>query len=180
MATIGIIIGSTRAERNGGQIGRWVAETAGGREHDYRVVDLREFDVPILTAATPPMAAGREYEDPRVTEWSQAIDALDGFIFVTPEYNGSVPGPFKNAFDSLGPEWKEKAIAFVGYGFSGGIHVIDEWRRIIRNFSMTAVRNDVVISLPEEFDEGKFHPAPASAQRLELLLDDLEAALVGQ
>jgi chromate reductase len=38
---------------------------------------------------------------PAVTAMAEAIDAADGVIFVTPEYNYSVPGGLKNALDWL-------------------------------------------------------------------------------
>jgi chromate reductase len=38
---------------------------------------------------------------PRVREIAEAIAAADGVIFVTPEYNHSVPGVLKNAIDWL-------------------------------------------------------------------------------
>src|SRR5271166_2877471 len=38
---------------------------------------------------------------PAVTAMAEAIRASDGVIFVTPEYNYSVPGALKNAIDWL-------------------------------------------------------------------------------
>lgn len=37
----------------------------------------------------------------RVVELKEAIAAADGLILATPEYNNSIPGPFKNAIDWL-------------------------------------------------------------------------------
>jgi chromate reductase len=37
----------------------------------------------------------------RVTELKEAIAAADGLLLVTPEYNNSIPGVFKNAIDWL-------------------------------------------------------------------------------
>jgi chromate reductase, NAD(P)H dehydrogenase (quinone) len=37
--------------------------------------------------------------DPAVAELKQALAAADGVLFVTPEYNYSVPGVLKNAID---------------------------------------------------------------------------------
>ncbi|HEV2565980.1 MAG TPA: NADPH-dependent FMN reductase [Microvirga sp.] len=38
---------------------------------------------------------------PRVTELKEAIASADGLLLVTPEYNNSIPGVFKNAIDWL-------------------------------------------------------------------------------
>lgn len=36
---------------------------------------------------------------PAARDFKQALDASDGFLFVTPEYNRSIPGGLKNAID---------------------------------------------------------------------------------
>jgi chromate reductase len=38
-------------------------------------------------------------DDPRVEAFKQAVSDADGMVFVTPEYNYSVPGVLKNAID---------------------------------------------------------------------------------
>ena len=38
---------------------------------------------------------------PRVAELKDAVAAADGLLLVTPEYNNSIPGVFKNAIDWL-------------------------------------------------------------------------------
>ena len=93
---IGIIIGSIRDGRAGQAVAEWVLEHASRRDDaDFELVDLKTFDLPLLTSATVPGAAKKQYDDPRVTAWSQAIDALDAFVFVTPEYNHSVPAALR-------------------------------------------------------------------------------------
>ena len=107
MAKIGIILGSTRDDRAGQAIAQWVADLAQGRnvgDVEYELIDLKAFDVPVLTTSVIPMAANKNYDDEKVQAWSDAIDACDAYIFVTPEYNRSVPGAFNDAVDSLGAE----------------------------------------------------------------------------
>lgn len=150
---IGIIIGSIREGRKGGQVAQWVARRAnerGGAE--FEVIDLKSFEVPLLTSATVPGAARRQYDSENVTRWSQAIDDCDGFIFVTPEYNHGVPGGFKNAFDSIGPEWTGKSVAFVSYGADNGVRAVEHWRQITANFQMHDVRAQVALGTFTDFD----------------------------
>ena len=59
-----------------------------------------------------------------------------GFVSDTPEYNHGVPGAFKNAVDSLGPEWVGKAVGFVSYGADGGVRCVEHWRAIVASFQM--------------------------------------------
>ncbi|MFT4084207.1 MAG: NAD(P)H-dependent oxidoreductase [Nocardioides sp.] len=149
---IGIIIGSIRDGRLGEIVADWVAENAADIEGaEFELLDLRKFDVPLLTSATVPGAANKQYDSPQVTAWSRAIDSCDGFVFVTPEYNHGVPGAFKNAFDSLGSEWARKTVGFVSYGADGGIRAVEQWRSIIANFQMLDVRAYVALSLFTDF-----------------------------
>lgn len=179
---IGIIVGSVRQERLGGNVGQWVHEAATTREGTkregvaYELIDLKNFDVPVFDSATNPMAAKKQYESDAVTKWSEAIDACDGFIFVTAEYNHGVPGAFKNAVDSLGPEWVGKAVAFVGYGSVGGVRAIEQWRQIIANFSMVDVRAEINLSLFSHFADGAVQEEERHAGELKAVFDQVEAA----
>lgn len=171
---IAIIIGSIRDGRAAESVATWVLERAqahGGA--DFELVDLKTFDIPLLTSETVPGAANKQYADERVTHWSQAIDAFDGYIFVTPEYNHSVPGAFKNAFDSLGNEWLGKAVGFVSYGAESGVRAVEHWRQIVANFQMVGVRQQVSVSRFLEFDGTAFTPNERRADELSVLLDQL-------
>ncbi|HNM85503.1 MAG: NAD(P)H-dependent oxidoreductase [Mycobacterium sp.] len=171
---IGIIVGSIREGRNGKAVGDWVAAQAAGRtDAEFVLIDLKEFELPLLTSATLPAMADRNYESANVTRWSEAVDGCDGFVFVTPEYNHGVPGALKNAVDSLGPEWTGKAIGFVSYGADGGIRSVEQWRQIAANFQMHDVRAQVSISLFSEFGKDGFAPTERRAAQLTALLDQL-------
>lgn len=172
--TIGIIIGSIREGRAGAAVAEWVSAQAARRDAtEFDIIDLKEFDVPLLTAPVPPGAANRQYDSENVRRWSRAIDACEGFVFVTPEYNHGVPGALKNAVDSLGPEWSGKAVGFVSYGADGGVRAVEQWRQILANFQMFDVRAQVALSLFQEFGDDGFTPQERRAGELDTLLDQL-------
>ncbi|MGV0344766.1 NADPH-dependent FMN reductase [Corynebacterium lehmanniae] len=178
MTTIGVFLGSVRTGRIGSQVGAWVMEAGAERDADYRLLDLAEFDVPHLIAEVVPGAANKQYDDPAVTAWSKAVDACDGFVFVTPEYNHSIPGTMKNAFDSLFGEWAGKPVAFVGYGADGGVRAVEHWRQIVANLSMTDIRNQVVLNIfGEDVENGELAPREHKQAALTRALDDLEEKL---
>ena len=57
--------------------------------------------------------------DPRVVELKQRIRAADAILFVTPEYNYSIPGVLKNAIDCASrpygdSAWTGKPVAVMG------------------------------------------------------------------
>ena len=174
---VGIVVGSIRDGRAGKGIGDWVYEIAKERDDaEYELIDLKEFNVPLLTSGTHPMAAKRTYESEQVQAWSKAIDACDAYVFVTPEYNHGVPGALKNAVDSLGEEWVGKTIAFVGYGSVGGVRAIENWRTVVANFSMVDIRTEVNISTFTDFKEGKFTPSERRPDEVSAMFDALVKA----
>lgn len=171
---IGIILGSIRAGRSGAAVAEWVLDQTEDRDDaEYELIDLKSFDVPLLTSATVPGAAKKQYDSPEVTAWSKAIDACDGFVFVTPEYNHSVPGAMKNAFDSLGSEWSKKGVALVSYGAESGVRAVEHWRQICVNFHMVVIRNQVSLSTFLEWEDDEFAPNERRPKELSTLLDTL-------
>ncbi len=106
--------------------------------------------------------------------WGDDINACDAFVFVTAEYNHGVPGAFKNAFDSIGPEWQGKPVGFVSCGSVGGVRAVEQWRQIVATFGMHDVSSQVSMSTFEEFDEqGGFAPSPRREKELRRMLDEL-------
>ncbi len=173
--TIGVILGSTRPGRNGEAVANWVMEIAAGRDDGDRVrfelVDLAEFNLPLLCEPTVPGAANRQYERPETRAWSARIDALDGFVFVTPEYNHGVPAALKNAFDVIYPEWGDKAVGFVAYGADGGVRAVEQWRCISANAHLYDVRAQVALSLFQDWGENGFAPIERRANEAMGVLD---------
>jgi NAD(P)H-dependent FMN reductase len=171
---IGIIVGSVRDSRNGTSVAQWVANVAASQDDaDFEIVELRDFNLPILTDPVVPGAANREYGTEEARTWGRTIDEFDGFVFVTPEYNHGVPGAFKNAFDSIAPEWMHKSVGMVSYGADGGVRAVEQWRQIVANMQMVAVRHQISLSLFTEFDENGVAPNERRAGELAALLTEV-------
>lgn len=174
---IGIISGSLREGRKSTAVAQWVLEHAAERDSaEFEVLEVADFGIPVLTTNTHPMQAKRQYESEAVQKWGAAVDAFDAYVFVTPEYNHGVPGGFKNAVDSLGPEWVGKAVGFVSYGSAGGTRAVEQWRQIMGNFNAYVVRNQVTMSIFTDWKDGDFRPAERYVQDLNGMLDQLVEA----
>lgn len=173
---IGIVIGSIREKRFGEQVGNWAAEQAAARDDaEYEVIDLRSFNVPLFTSATHPAMARGEYGSPEVNAWAEAIRGCDGLVFVTPEYNFSLPGGFKNAFDSIA-EWRGKPIAFISYGSAGGHRAVVAWRSSVAVFGMHDIRPQVALIAGVDFHRGQaFEASEARNRDLDALFTELVA-----
>src|SRR5258708_17092993 len=173
MLKIAIVIGSTRPGRKAGDVARWVHEVAARRgDADYELVDIMDFDLPLLDEALPPSMG--QYAQPHTKAWAARIASFDGFVFVTPEYNHSTSGALKNAIDYLFREWNDKAAGFVGYGGAGGTRAVEQLRLIMGEIKVADVRAQVALSLFTDFENfSTFKPGPQQAAAVNAMLDDL-------
>ena len=176
MTKIGIILGSTRPNRNGEQVAKWVYDVASRRgDAEYELVDLRDYPLPHLDE---PMSAawGPDYQHEHTKQWSEKIASFDGFVIVTPEYNHSTSGVLKNAIDYLYKEWNNKAVGFVSYGGVGGARAAEHLRLIAGELQMADVRQQVTVSLRTEFENfSVFKPGEYTERDLTVLLDQVTA-----
>jgi NAD(P)H-dependent FMN reductase len=133
---IQLIIGSTREGRNADKFATWVQDqVAKNTDIELEVVDLKDWDLPFMTSSVSPAVA--PIDTPEAKAWSAQISKAEGFIFLTSEYNRSIPASLKNAFDYLKPEWEEKPAAVVSYGFiDGGASATNHLRDILDWFKM--------------------------------------------
>src|SRR5690606_6849376 len=175
MLKVGIIIGSTRPGRRGEAVARWVYDIAVQRDDaEFEIVDLKDFGLPLLDEPLPPMT-GR-YEHPHTLAWAEKIASFDAYIFVTPEYNRSIPGALKNVIDFLYAEWNDKAAAFVGYGATGGVRAVEQLRLITSVLKIADVRTQVELSLSRDFqDFDVLAPAHHHTKLVTTMLDELIA-----
>jgi len=172
---IGIILGSTRPGRNGEQVAKWVLEQAQQREGvQYELVDLLDYNLPHLDEAVS--ASQGKYANEHTKVWAAKIASLDGFVFVTPEYNHSTSGALKNAIDYLYAEWNNKAAGFVSYGVNGGTRAVEHLRLIAAELQIADVRAQLALSFASDFEGYKtFTPAPQQAAALAVVLDQVES-----
>jgi NAD(P)H-dependent FMN reductase len=172
---IGIILGSTRPNRNGEQVARWVYDIAAQRsDAEYELVDLRDYPLPHLDEPLPPSMG--QYQGEHTKAWADKIGSFDGFVIVTPEYNHSTSGVLKNAIDYLYAEWANKAVGFVSYGGVGGARATEHLRLVVGELQMADVRQQVALSLLTEFENfSVFKPSDYNTAALDTLLDQVVA-----
>jgi NAD(P)H-dependent FMN reductase len=175
MTRIGIILGSTRPNRNGEQVAKWVYEIASRRsDAEFELVDLRDYPLPHLDEPLPPSMG--QYQNEHTRQWADKIASFDGFVFVTPEYNHSTSGVLKNAIDYLYAEWNNKAAGFVSYGSVGGARAAEHLRLVAGELQMADVRQQVTLSLLTEFENfSVFRPGDYNRAALDTLLDQVIA-----
>jgi chromate reductase len=113
-----------------------------------------------------------------VTAFRAAIEAADAVLFVTPEYNYSVPGVLKNAIDWASrppsPPVARKVVATLGAspGLHGTVRCQSHLRDVCLGLGMYVVPKPevYVAKAPEKFDaEGRLTDEPTRKYVAELL-----------
>ncbi|MHA7861607.1 NADPH-dependent FMN reductase [Tessaracoccus sp. Y36] len=169
---IGIVLGSVRKGRKGTSVADWIMGLAAERtDAEFVLIDLAGYDLPVLTDEVEPFDYAGKYPDANVQAWADALAACDGYVWLTPEYNHGVPGGFKNGVDHLGMEMAFKPVAFVSYGFEGGVRAVEAWRPILAALHLWGLRNQVSLNNATEFDGNQVRPDAHRPGQLQHLLD---------
>lgn len=163
--TVAVILGSTRPNRHSDQIARWIRDCVAGRsDMEADLIDLAEVNLPMFDEPTPPVMGNYSHEHTRA--WAATVARYDAFVFVSPEYNRSIPAVLKNAIDFLYHEWTNKAAGFVSYGAdAGGARAVEHLRVILGELHVADVRTMVPLSLSVDFENYTDFTPSATAQR---------------
>lgn len=151
-----IITSTSRNGRTSRKVADWYVAEAKKTSVDaeFELLDIAELDLPLFNEAVPPMM--HQYNDLQ-NKIAKVIGEADGFVFITAEYNHSIPGSLKNFMDYINAEWHHKAAAFVGYGTTGGVRAIEHMITILAELHVASVASGsdhIHINSPwEAFDE---------------------------
>lgn len=174
MLKIGIITGSTRPNRNSIKVANKLKEWADKRgDAEYEVVDIADYNLPLYNEPIS-AAYSSDYVTPEAKPWSEKIASLDGFVFVTPEYNHGITSAMKNAIDYLYVEYNNKPAGIVSYGSSGGVRAAEALRVVLAELQVASVRTHVVMSLFTDFEDmSEFTPAALHEETFNTQLDQV-------
>ena len=115
--------------------------------------------------------------DVSALRWDETTAGLDGYIFVTPEYNHGIPAVLKNALDYAYAEYSRKPASFVGYGGVGAARGVEQLRLVLMALQMAPLKQSVHINAAEFIGmsiQGKtFADYPYLDDSAHLMLDNL-------
>ncbi|MFG1694211.1 GNAT family N-acetyltransferase [Nonomuraea sp. NPDC049309] len=171
-----VITCSTRPGALGPVVTRWLtgalAERAAQLGAELVPVALSDLDLPFLDEEEPP--AGGRYRNEHTRRWSAMVDAADGFIAVTPEYNYGMPAAFKNALDYLSREWAWKPMGFVSYGnTSAGTRSVQHAKQVVTTLRLVPLGATVALRIGDAVEGGSLRPDPARDRAAAGMLDEL-------
>jgi len=180
MLSLKVIISSTREGRNAEHVIPWLLDRVGQRDDfDVDVLDLRDWPLPMFRENMQTIGdiTDPTYSDPIVKQWNQRIKQGDAFLFLTTEYNHSIPGELKNAIDNVFVSFafRNKPSAFVGYstGSGAGVRAIEHLAQILIEAESAPLRNTVIIPNVTTAFEGTSPKDARTDASLTIALDDL-------
>ena len=174
-----VITGTTRPGRFSERVAAWVCGDLRARgDLEVDALDLRDVPLPLFDLATSPARTPRQYQNSAHSRLGEAVDAADGFVVLSGEYNHGYPAVLKNAMDHLFVEWRRKPVGFVGWGGTGGARAIEQLRLVAIELDMVPLRlavhalPDVVMAVRESpaHDLSAFGPLEP---RLKAMVDEL-------
>ena len=145
---IGVILSTTRAGRFADKPTEWLMNLAKPRtDAVFEVVDLRDYPMPFFDEPRSPITLPPKNEV--ALRWADKLAQLDGFIFVTAEYNHGIPAVLKNALDYAYKEFNRKPATFVAYGSAGGARAVEQLRLVLAELQVASLRHAVHIGYAE-------------------------------
>jgi NAD(P)H-dependent FMN reductase/GNAT superfamily N-acetyltransferase len=169
-----VLVSSTRPGALGPVVADWLtgAITARAAELGAELVPVSLADLPFLDEEDHPSSG--VYRNEHTRRWSATVDAADGFIAVTPEYNYGMPATLKNALDYLSREWSWKPMGFVSYGnTSAGTRSVQHAKQVVTTLRLVPLGATVAIRIGDTVVDGQLRP-DATRDRLAVgLLDEL-------
>ena len=153
MTSIAVIVGSTREGSFNRALGDLAAVSLESQGASVTRIDLAAFDLPLYSAALEASAF-----PPDALKLKALFTAQDGLLFVSPEYNGSLPPLLKNAIDwASRPTGEESLVALTAYRGKaaaimsasispfGGLRGLMHLRQILSTIQMLVIPEQVVV-----------------------------------
>jgi NAD(P)H-dependent FMN reductase len=127
-----VIIGSTRPGRVSDRVAKWVANAAQNiPDTQVEVVDLADYVLPYIDEPISPQYNPERKPSEAAQKWLDKISQADAFVLITPEYNRSYSAVLKNALDYIDFQFKQKPVALVAHGSTGGAQAISHLRGVV-------------------------------------------------
>jgi NAD(P)H-dependent FMN reductase len=173
--TIALVFGSTRDGRLGTRLVRFLEGKLEARGHDVFVVDPLVFQLPLLERRWPDYEVGTAPS--AVEQVGDIFASSDAFLFVTGEYNYSVPPALSNIIDHYVEQYQRKVAALASYSFGpfAGVRAMEQLRSLLAGVGLITVpRSFPVPAVQEVFDEDGVTTREDLESWSEEFLSDLE------
>lgn len=138
MPSVGVIVGSLRKEA----FTRRMADALPGlAPPSLQFIDIQIGDLPLYNEDLETASAPAQW-----TRFRREVKSADAILFVTPEYNRSIPGALKNALDIGSRPWghnawdgKPAAVVSQSPGALGGMAAAHHLRQVMLAVNLAAM-----------------------------------------
>ena len=170
-----VIYGSARSSRRGIKAARFIVNKLKERGHAVTLIDTQEYELPLLDRMYKEFDEGSAPE--AMTAVAKTLDAADGFVVISAEYNHSVPAALKNLLDHYQSEYLYKPSAIVTYsaGPFGGVRALVNMRAILAELGTPSIPSAFPVSqVQNAFDDDGTAQDSAYDKRVVKFLDEYE------
>lgn len=182
MPKILAIAGSYRENSYNKRVLEIAADGARAAGADVTVIDLRDFPLPIYDAD---MQADGEFNE-QALRLQDVLNDHDGFLIASPEYNGGIPGGFKNAIDWTSRandkykmyepvKGKTAALITASPGQFGGIRCLAHLRGVFTIMGVHVLPMEIAVGFVNQKFEGD--SGEMTDEKTKGLLENLGATL---
>lgn len=143
---IAVIYGSNRSDRQGIKAAKFIVNQLEKRDFKVTLIDTMEYELPFLNKMHKEFDKGEAPET--MEKIHKILEASDGFVIVSAEYNHSIPAVLKNLLDHFQSEYYFKPSAIVSYsaGPFGGMRVAMHLRAVLAELGMPSIPSIFSIS----------------------------------
>jgi NAD(P)H-dependent FMN reductase len=152
---LAVIVGTTRQGRQTIKEAKWVVAQAKEIEGiEPELVDLADYPMPFFEEPVSPRFNPDRVVEGNVKKWLDKLGEADAYIFVTPEYNHSIPGVLKNALDYVDWQLNRKPATVAAHGTVGGARATMHLKEIISESKAVPIQQHVAFhGLSEGVDD---------------------------
>lgn len=161
---LGVVFGTTKVPSNTAAVDAYVASVLSKEFPHIEVEQINlktspghplSLDIALTPAGISIDAAPDAYPDDGVKAWSRTVLAWDAMLVVTPQYNGTVPAPLKNALDQLFSEFNDMPVGLISVGYHGGSELQTAFKPIMNTLKAKVCEKGVMVTLGQEVYYGK-------------------------
>jgi len=174
MAIISVLVGTVRSGRQGIKLANYVVNTLEKSGHTVHLID------PVVYPSLQSFTERYRYNNnpsQDLAKVSALLEASEGFVAVSPEYNYSYSPQFKMILDYFFNEFKFKPFALLSYsaGPFAGVRAIEQMRSVTNVLGGVPVPTTFGLpSIGSAFDEEGDLIDPKQVSKLESALKEFE------
>lgn len=170
---VAVIYGSYREKRLGIRAAKF-AHAHLQKRCESTLIDAKEWNLPILDKMHKEYKTGTAPE--AMQKLSEILARSDAFVFVTGEYNHSIPPGLKNLIDHFQKEYFFKPAGILSYsaGSFGGVRVAVHMRAVLGELGMASISTMMPIpTIKQSIDEEGSAEEEKTNERFSKFADEL-------